>query len=101
MFLILKVLLTLILVYFLSLAYSLSKYRALAKKIGLPYVLVPFDSKIYPWLIASVPLRDWFKAKLPKALFDSVSLTIYGIVVYVHDCHVGTADLRVDRMGEY
>lgn len=75
---ILTILGTLVAAYLSTFVYALIRNLIIARKTGLPYIVVPIDQNHFIWMIASIPLRPWFRRNLPKWIWNRLTLTIYG-----------------------
>lgn len=69
---------TLLLAYVLTYIYSFVRNAINARKTGFPSIYVPWNQQHIIWMLISPPLRGWLEQNLPAAIFDRLTLTIYG-----------------------
>ena len=76
--LLLNAVVTLVALYAFRLVYRFLRNFYNARKIGLPFILFPFDTNSVLWAVVGVPLRPVLQRLLPSALWDRLTITIHG-----------------------
>ena len=76
--LLLNAAITLVGLYVSTLVYYFVRNFYYARKIGLPFILLPFDPNNIVWLLIGVPLKPILKRLLPSAIWDRLAITIHG-----------------------
>jgi cytochrome P450 len=92
---ILRIVFTIFVVYYVSFGYCFVRNLYLSRKTGLslptckyvyglclplaglPSIIIPWDQNSFFWMISSVPLRPWLKKYAPNWIYNRLSLTIY------------------------
>lgn len=69
---------TTVVAYLSTFIYCFIRNFSNSRKTGFPSIIVPWDQNHMVWMIISVPLRPWLQRRLPKWIYDRISLCIYG-----------------------
>lgn len=72
------IILTLAVVWLGRWAWCLGRNYIAARSYGLPILICPIDPDGFPYVVFKVPLRPLFKALLPKSVYDSFQVSIFG-----------------------